>query len=132
MPRVNISSGSSFEALIGYSRAVVVDGWVIVSGTTGYDYETGTISPDVVEQAQQTLRNIEKALREAGCLMSDVVRVRYILPDRNDFPKIFHVLREWFDQVRPAATMIQSALMDEDMKIEIEITARKGSGSSHH
>lgn len=82
----------------------------------------------MVEQAEQTLRNIDQALRDAGCCMSDVVRVRYILPDRDDFPKIFHVLRQWFGSIRPVATMMQSSLMEAEMKIEIEVTARKGSG----
>ncbi|KAM4060399.1 endoribonuclease l-PSP domain-containing protein [Hirsutella rhossiliensis] len=125
MARRNISSGSAFEAEIGYSRAVAVDGWIMVSGTTGYNYQTGEISPDVAEQAEQTLANIDKALKEAGSCMADVVRVRYILPDRTEFPKTWPVLRRWFGDVQPAATMVQSGLMKEEMKIEIEVTARK-------
>ncbi|OAA52909.1 Endoribonuclease L-PSP/chorismate mutase-like protein [Cordyceps fumosorosea ARSEF 2679] len=129
MPRQHISGGSSFEDQIGYCRAVVLeDGWIHVSGTTGYDYATGEISPDVAQQAEQTLRNIDKALREAGSSMADAVRVRYILPDRDDFPTTWPVLKAWFGDVRPAATMIQAVLMKEEMKIEIEVTARKGSG----
>ncbi|KAI9171011.1 RutC family protein [Paramyrothecium foliicola] len=124
-----ISSGSTFETEIAYSRAVVVDGWVMVSGTTGYDYETGQISADVAAQAEQTLVNIHKALRDAGCSMSDVVRVRYILPDGADFPKTWPVLRKWFGDVRPAATMIQAHLMKDEMRIEIEVTARKAGSS---
>ncbi|KAK5998697.1 2-iminobutanoate/2-iminopropanoate deaminase [Cladobotryum mycophilum] len=129
MPRQNITSGSAFEAQIGYSRAVIVDDWVIVSGTTGYDYSTGEISLDVVEQAEQALVNIERALKEADSEIADVVRVRYILPDRNDFPKTWPVLQKWFGNVRPAATMLQSALMKEEMKIEIEVTAKKRCGT---
>ncbi|KFH43693.1 RutC family protein-like protein [Hapsidospora chrysogenum ATCC 11550] len=125
MSRVNISSGSAFEAQIGYSRAVVVDDWVLVSGTTG---RTGEISPRVEEQAEQVLLNISRALEEAGSSMADVVRVQYILPDRDDFPKTWPVLQKWFGDVRPAAMMIQSALMKEEMKIEIEVTAKKGCG----
>ncbi|KAK9435358.1 C6 zinc finger domain protein [Metarhizium brunneum] len=128
MSRTNISSGSAFEAEIGYSRAVVVDDWVMVSGTTGYNYQTGEISDNVAEQAEQTLRNVDKALMEAGSCMADVVRVQYILPDGDDFPKTWPVLRKWFGDVKPAAMMIQSALMKEEMKIEIEVTAKKGCG----
>ncbi|KAJ6447124.1 Dolichyl-phosphate beta-glucosyltransferase [Purpureocillium lavendulum] len=131
MGRNNISSGSAFEAEIGYSRAVVVDdGWIVVSGTTGYDYKTGAISDDVAEQAQQILVNVDAALREAGASMADVVRVRYILPDRRDFPKTWPVLKRWFGEVRPAATMVESGLMKEEMKIEIEVTAKKGCGAA--
>ncbi|KAL6893261.1 Endoribonuclease L-PSP/chorismate mutase-like protein [Trichoderma evansii] len=128
MPRQNVSSGSKFEEEIGYSRAVIVDDWVFVSGTTGYNYDTGKISEDVYEQTEQTLANIDKALREAGSSMSEVVRVRYILPNRDDFPSIKPVLRKWFGDVRPAATMVQAALMLDEMKIEIEVTAKKGAG----
>ncbi|KAF5009812.1 hypothetical protein FDECE_3988 [Fusarium decemcellulare] len=127
--RQNISSGSAFEAQIGYSRAVVTGDWVFVSGTTGYDYQTGNISADVAEQADQTMTNIAAALGDAGTSVSDVVRVRYILPNREDFPKTWPVLQKWFGDVRPAATMVQSGLMREEMKIEIEVTARKGCGS---
>ncbi|KAM5348036.1 hypothetical protein ACJ41O_007860 [Fusarium nematophilum] len=127
--RQNLSSGSAFEAQIGYSRAVVTGDWVFVSGTTGYDYKTGAISPDVAEQADQTLTNIAAALKDASASVADVVRVRYILPDRDDFPQTWPVLQKWFGDVRPAATMVQSALMKEEMKIEIEVTARKGCGS---
>ncbi|KAK2590730.1 hypothetical protein QQS21_011580 [Conoideocrella luteorostrata] len=128
MSRTNISSGSAFEAQIGYSRAVVVDDWIMVSGTTGYDYETGQISGDVAQQTEQTLLNVNKALKEAGSSMADVVRVHYILPQRDDFPKTWTVLNKWFGDVKPAATMIQSALMKEEMKIEIEVTAKRGCG----
>ncbi|KAL7816618.1 Endoribonuclease L-PSP/chorismate mutase-like protein [Trichoderma gracile] len=129
MPRQLITSGSKFEEEIAYSRAVVVDDWVFVSGTTGYNYETGKISGDIVEQAEQAMANIENALREAGSSMSQVVRVKYILPERNDFPFVWPVLRKWLGNVRPAATMVQAALMLEEMKIEIEVTAKKGSGN---
>jgi enamine deaminase RidA (YjgF/YER057c/UK114 family) len=127
--RQYISSGSSFEREIGYSRAVVDGDWVFVSGTTGFDYATMTISGDVVEQAEQCLRNIAAALAEAGSRMEDVVRVRYILPDVEDFAPCWPVLRKYFGAVRPAATMISAGLSDARMKIEIEVTARKGQGS---
>ncbi len=124
MPRRLISSGSSFEAEIGYSRAVVDGEWVFVSGTTGFDYDTMTISADVVEQCEQALRNIEAALAEAGASSADVVRVRYILPSRDDFAPCWPALRQAFGQARPAATMIEAGLADPRMKIEIEVTAR--------
>lgn len=121
-----ISSGSSFERDIGYSRAVVDGDWVFVSGTTGFDYQTMTISDNVVEQAEQCLRNIENALFDAGCSIADVVRVRYILPRQEDFEPCWPVLRKRFGDVRPAATMIAAGLSDPRMRIEIEVTARKG------
>ena len=120
-----ISSGSPFEAGIGYSRAVVDGDWVFVSGTTGFDYATMRISPDVREQAEQALRNIGQALAEAGGSFADVVRVRYILPDAADFEPCWPVLRRAFGEARPAATMIVAGLADPRMRIEIEVTARR-------
>jgi enamine deaminase RidA (YjgF/YER057c/UK114 family) len=119
-----ISSGSPFERDIGYSRAVRDGEWVFVSGTTGFDYDTMAISDNVVEQAEQCLINIEKALLAAGSRISDVVRVRYILPRVEDFEPCWPVLRKYFGDVRPAATMIAAGLSDTRMKIEIEVTAR--------
>jgi enamine deaminase RidA (YjgF/YER057c/UK114 family) len=120
-----ISSGSPFEAGIGYSRAVVDGDWVFVSGTTGFNYDTMTISDDVSEQAEQTLRNIGRALADAGTSFADVVRVHYILPDTADFEPCWPVLRRYFGEVRPAATMLSAGLADPRMKIEIEVTALK-------
>ncbi|MER7281327.1 RidA family protein [Dactylosporangium sp. NPDC000244] len=120
-----ISSGSAFEREIGYSRAVVDGDWVHVSGTTGFDYATMTISGDVVEQAEQCWRNIDAALRAAGASPADVVRVRYLLPDAADFEPCFPVLQRWMGEVRPAATMQVCGLSDPRMRIEIEVTARK-------
>jgi enamine deaminase RidA (YjgF/YER057c/UK114 family) len=122
-----ISSGSLFEREIGYSRAVVDGDLVFVSGTTGFDYRSMTISDDVVEQAQQCLRNIDEALAEAGSRPGDIVRVRYILPKVEDFEPCWPVLRRYFWDIRPAATMISAGLSDSRMKIEIEVTARKTS-----
>ena len=124
MTRRLISSGSTFEHDIGYSRAVVDDEWVFVSGTTGFDYRAMTLADGVVEQAEQCLKNIEAALAEAGATMADVVRVNYILPDATAFASCWPVLRRYFGDVRPAATMISAALADPRMKIEIEVTAR--------
>ncbi|KAK6828603.1 endoribonuclease L-PSP [Apiospora arundinis] len=127
MERTLISSGSSFEAQIGYSRAVVTGDWVFVSGCTGYDYKSGTISPDPAEQTEQCLKNIASALAEAGATMDEVVRVRYMFAYRSDFPKCWDVLQRYLGGARPAATMIVTGLMEEAMKVEIEVTARKGS-----
>lgn len=120
-----ILSGSTFEEQIGYARAVVDGDWVHVSGTTGYDYATMTISDDVVEQAGQCLRTVEAALAEADCTFADVVRVRYLLPDRDDFEPCWPLLRRAFGEVRPAATMLMCELYDPRMKIEIEVCARR-------
>ena len=98
--------------------------------TRRYDYQTGAISDDVAEQAEQTLRNVEKALKDAGASIADVVRVTYIVPDRSDFPQTWPVLQKWFGDVLPAATMMQAALMKDEMKFEIVVTAKKG-GSPH-
>ncbi|WP_071675102.1 RidA family protein [Nioella nitratireducens] len=124
MARQRISSGSEFEAKIGYSRAVRDGDWVFVAGTTGFDYATMTISDDPAAQADQCLANIDAALRQAGASMADVVRIRYILPDGGDFEPCWPVLAKWLGDVRPAATMIIAGLMDPRMKIEIEVTAR--------
>ena len=123
--RRTILSGSTFETDIGYSRAVVDGEWVFVSGTTGFDYNTMTIADDVVTQCEQVLRNLDYALSEAGISFADVVRVRYILPDRNDFEPCWPLLRARFGDARPAATMIMAGLSDPRMKIEIEVTARR-------
>ena len=125
MTRRLISSGSSFEAQIGYSRAVVAGDWVFVSGTTGFDYATMTIADGLLEQTEQCLKNIDAALREAGAAMTDVVRVTYVLPDAGAFEQCWPVLRAWFGEVRPAAMMISAGLADPRMKIEIEVTALK-------
>ena len=123
MSRYLISSGSVFEEQIGYSRAVVDGDWIFVSGTTGFDYATMTISDNVAEQAEQCLKNIQSALQEANASLEDVVRVMYILPDANDFPACWPVLRQYFGTIRPAATMIAAGLADPKMKIEIQVTA---------
>ena len=126
MERRRISSGSTFEAQIGYSRAVVAGDWIFVSGTTGFDYASMTISDDVVQQAEQCLKNIEAALQEAGASLKDVVRVTYVLPDGALFEPCWPVLRRYFGDVRPAAMMISAGLADPRMKIEIEVTALRG------
>lgn len=122
-----VSSGSTFEADIGYSRAVVQGDWIFVSGTTGFDYATMQIADDVAVQAQQCLANIAAALAQAGASLADVVRVHYILPRAEDFPSCWPVLRRHFGEIRPAATMWVAGLADPRMRIEIEVTAlRRG------
>ena len=120
-----ISSGSRFEAEIGYSRAVAQGEFVHVAGTTGFDYAAMTISDDVVEQADQCLRNISAALAEAGASLADVVRVRYLLPDPADFEPCWPTFKRWFGDTRPAATMMVVGLSDPRMRIEIEVTAQR-------
>ena len=125
MPRKLISSGSRFEAEVGYSRAVVDGDFVFVSGCTGYDYATMTISDDVIAQCEQTFRNIEAALTQANAKLADVVRAQFILPNRADWPPCWPIIRKYFGDVRPASTMIVAGLADERMKIEIEVMARR-------
>ena len=125
MTRKLISSGSIFEEKIGYSRAVVAGDWIFVSGTTGFDYSTMSISGSLLEQAEQCLKNIEAALQEAGSSLRDVVRVTYVLPNGGEFEQCWPVLRSYFGDVRPAAMMISAGLADPRMKIEIEVTALK-------
>ncbi len=125
MTRTLISSGSVFEAQIGYSRAVVAGDWVFVSGTTGFDYSDMTISTDIAQQTEQCFLNISSALRQAGASLADVVRVSYVLPDATQFEKCWPVLQKYFGNVRPAAMMISAGLVDARMLIEIEVTALK-------
>jgi enamine deaminase RidA (YjgF/YER057c/UK114 family) len=126
MTRKLISSGSKFEAEIGYSRAVHQGNWLFVSGTTGFDYATMAISDDVATQAEQCFKNIETAMAKAGFSLDDVVRVHYILPKASDFESTWPVLKKYLGDVRPAATMFEAGLADPRMKIEIEVTALKG------
>lgn len=125
MTRRLISSGSTFEDDIGYSRAVVHGEWVFVSGTTGFDYATMDISDHLPEQTEQCFKNIQAALRQAGAELADVVRVTYVVPDAARFSECWPVLRKYFGAVRPAATMISAGLADPRMQIEIEVTARR-------
>ena len=127
MTRLLISSGSTFEQDIGYSRAVVVGDWVFVSGTTGFDYASMSIAEGLVEQTEQCLKNIASALQQAGATLADVVRVTYVLPNGAEFPECWPVLRKYFGEVRPAAMMISAGLADPRMRIEIEVTALKQS-----
>lgn len=124
MTRKRISTGSPFEAQIGYSRAVLCDGWVFVAGTTGYDYATMVMPPTIAEQCRNALATIGAALTKTGASLDDVVRVRYIVPDPSEWPDCWSITSEVFASARPAATMISAMLQEPEMKIEIEVTAR--------
>ena len=119
-----ISTGSPFEEKIGYSRAVLCDGWIFVAGTTGYDYATMTMPQSVEDQCANALATISRALAEAGASLDDVVRVRYILPEKSDWPRCWPITSAAFARARPAATMIVAELQEPEMKIEVEVTAR--------
>ncbi|MBP1804549.1 RidA family protein [Rubellimicrobium aerolatum] len=126
MPPIRrIPSGGPWEGRVGYCRAVVAGPWVLVSGTTGTDPATGAIPARVEDQCALALRILEAALREAGCALADVVRVRYILPDRADFEPCWPLLRAAFAAHPPAATMIEAGLIDLRHRIEIEAEALK-------
>ena len=125
----HISSGSSFEALAGYSRAVVDGDWIHVSGTTGFDYHDMSIVDDVVQQTHQCFSNISAALAQADATLDDVIRVRYLLTDASLFDQVAPVFGHYFVHARPAATAMVVGLIDPRMKIEIEVTARRGASS---
>lgn len=120
----HITTGSPFETQIGYSRAVVADGWVFVAGTTGYDYASMTMPDSIEAQCQNTLDTIAKALDEAGSSLDHVVRVNYIVSNADEWPACWPIVSQAFATARPAATMICAQLQSTEMKIEIEVTAR--------
>ncbi len=123
--RQKISSGSTFEDQMAYSRAVVDGNWIFVSGTTGYDYETMTISDNIIEQTEQCFINIENVLKEAKSSLKDIVRITYILPNSANFSTCWPILRKYLGEIRPAATMFSAGLANPEMKIEIQVTALK-------
>ena len=125
MERKLISTNSIFEKEVAFSRAVVVDKMVFVSGCTGYDYETTTISNDIVEQIEQAFKNIKYALTQAGASLEDVVRVHYILQEADEFEKCWPTIRKYFENIRPACTVFCANLTSDKIKIEIEVTAVK-------
>ncbi len=120
-----ITSGSTFEKQIGYSRAVVQGDWMFVSGTTGFNYVTMEISDNVIEQADQCFLNIKEAMDKADFALSDIVRVHYLLTNADNFEPCWPVLQRYLGDIRPAATMFVAGLADPRMKIEIEVTALK-------
>ncbi len=130
MTRKLISTGSPFEKVAGYSRAVVDGDWCWVSGTTGYDYTTMTMPDDVADQARNVMKTIEAALSEAGFALSDIVRSNYIVTDAAYAQPVFDVVGSHFRDIRPAATMIVAGLIRPEMKVEIEVTAKRRQGAS--
>jgi len=126
----HISSGSPFEKKIGYSRAVVDGDMIYVSGTTGYDYETMILPKDVGEQTKNILKTIAKALEQAGCSIDDVLRVRYYLKTLSDLDIVTPILGETFNKAKPAATLVIADLIKDEIKIEIEVSARIGAHGS--
>lgn len=125
MDRKLISSGSEFENEIGYSRAVVDGDYVFVSGTTGYNYQDMSISDCVLDQAEQCFLNIKNALQEAGSSIENIVRVNYIFPNKSNFKPCWPVFKKYLGHVKPAATMIEAGLLEPEMKLEIQVTARR-------
>ncbi|MES2158034.1 MAG: RidA family protein [Pseudomonadota bacterium] len=126
MPRQLITSGSPFEAQVGYSRAVVQGDWCFVAGTTGTDPETKVMPDSVVEQGKNALKVIGKALEDAGFAFSDVVRVTYYITDAAYWDELGQATAPVFGDIRPAASCVIAGLVKPDMKIEIEVTAFKG------
>lgn len=125
MTRRLISTGSPFERAAGYSRAVVSGEFCFVAGTTGYDYTTMRMPPDVTTQARNALATIAATLDEAGFAMTDVVRCRYVVTDRAHVAPLFAVLGEIFGDIRPAATLTVSGLAEPGMLVEIDVTAHR-------
>lgn len=121
-----ISTGSPFEATMGYSRAIVKGGWCFVSGVTGYDYATMEIPDGIADQTRNCMATIRAVLDQAGFAMEDVVRVQYTVIDAALVDDLIPVLGETFGVIRPAATMVIAGLIKPEMKIEIEVTAFKG------
>jgi enamine deaminase RidA (YjgF/YER057c/UK114 family) len=128
--RRKIYSGSAFEEIAGYARAVIDEDWVFVSGTTGYDYKTGDISDDPIEQARRCFQNISDALERAGSSLADVVRVVIYIADRSDFDSIARVVGDHLRDIRPANTTVIAQLVKPEMKVEIEVTARRQTGGA--
>ena len=129
MTRKKISTGSDYEKLVGYSRALVVDDWVFVSGTTGKNYETGEHPEDVVEQTELCFRTISWALEEAGSSFDEIVRARIVMANPRDDARVAPIVGKFFKPVGPALTTFVAQFLDPIVKIEIDVTALKGSGN---
>ena len=121
-----ISTGSPFEAQIGYSRAVVQGDWCFLAGVTGYDYTTMTLPDTIAEQAENCFKTISSVLEEAGFSKDDIVRVTHLVKDRDLVEEVIPVLGAHLGEIRPAATMVIAELMKPEMLYEIEVTAYKG------
>jgi enamine deaminase RidA (YjgF/YER057c/UK114 family) len=128
MPRRLISTGSPFEKAYGYSRAVIDGDFAFVAGTTGYDYATMVMPADVTSQARNCFKTIEAALKDGGLAMADVVRATYYITDAGDADAVLAVCGEVLGEIRPAATLlVVSALLKPEIKVEIEVTAKRRS-----
>jgi enamine deaminase RidA (YjgF/YER057c/UK114 family) len=128
MPRRLISTGSPFEKAAGFSRAVIDGDFAFVAGTTGYDYTTMAMPEDVTSQSRNCFKTIEAALGEAGFAMADIVRATYYLTDVRNADAHFAVCGEFLGEIRPAATLlVVAALLKPEMKVEIEVTAKRRS-----
>ncbi len=126
MPRRLISTGSPLEKTVGYSRAVIDGDFAFVAGTTGYDYATMTMPPDVTSQSRNCFRTIEATLKEGGFAMADIVRATYYVTDAKDVDAHFAVCGKVLGDIRPAATLlIVVGLARPEMKVEIEVTAKR-------
>jgi enamine deaminase RidA (YjgF/YER057c/UK114 family) len=121
-----ISTGSPFEATMGYSRAVVKGGWCFVSGVTGYDYATMVMPVEIADQAVNCFKTISWVLDQGGFTMDDIVRVQYTVVDATLVDALVPVLGQALGTIRPAATMVIAGLIRQEMKVEIEVTAFKG------
>ena len=129
MPRRLFSTGSPFERQGGYSRAVADGDFCFVAGTTGYDYATMTMPGDVAEQARNAFRTIDTVLDEAGFALADVVRATYYILNRSDADAVLAVCGEYLRDIRPAGTiLVVAGLLRPEMKVEIEVTAKRRSG----
>jgi enamine deaminase RidA (YjgF/YER057c/UK114 family) len=129
MARQLLTSGSKFEDLASFSRAVVDGDWIFISGTTGFNTATGEISDDVVEQTEAIFRILEATLEEANSSLTDVLRVGVFIVDPDDLIPVCEVVGRKFDGIRPANTTVCTRLARPEMKVEIELIARRGCGA---
>ncbi|MEL6568667.1 MAG: RidA family protein [Pseudomonadota bacterium] len=128
--RERITTGSTFEAEMAYSRAIVQGDWCFVSGITGYDYATMTLPEGIEAQARNCFTTLASVLDDAGFAMADIVRVQYTLADRADVAALGPVLRSALGDVRPAATLVIAGLMRPEMRFEVEATALRRSNNA--
>lgn len=125
-PKRKLISLSEGEKTYAMSRAVVQGDWCFVSGTVGYDYSDGAMPDDAAQQAMNTFANIQAALKAGGFELGHTIRVQYTLSNRDHIEAVLPIIRQHFGNILPAATMIIADLVDERMKVEIEVTAYKG------
>lgn len=123
IPRTRITSGSEFERIYNYSRAVLVGNHLMISGTTGYDYATSTLADGPVEQTEQLIRNVEAALAQAGGRLADIVRVRMYLAYAEDYDAIMEAYARAFEGICPACTTVEAKLFDPAMRVEMDMDA---------